>query len=179
MSELVQALKATTGRATRNCRPSPSTKRPSTGGMTTAADAMAKQVMDLWTKETWKHKSISTQPAVPPGDAELELLDLLFGYPGGQPGRARQGQVPLQRHVPLQWGGYQRTDRQRQFRGQGDGRQGGGRQRRLGRLFQRAAQRRQPYDHVQPVHFAQTRSTGTSSRRSCADISRTAAARCR
>ncbi len=123
-------------------------KTPKYGRDDDEADAMGCAVMELWTEETWQHKTKSTGRQFRPGMlswnywiADAEIL------PASPDGRA-QRQVPLKRPVPLQRRGYQRPDRQRQLGRQGDGRQSAGRQRRLGGVYQPAAQRRQPHHHL-------------------------------
>ena len=123
-------------------------KTPKYGRDDEIADEMAKTVMELWTEEVWNYKTPLDPTPIPAWHVKLELLDLLFRHPGCQPGWARQGEIPLERHLPLQRRGYERPDRQRQFGGQGHGRQGRRWQGRLGRVFQPAAQRRQPHHHL-------------------------------
>ena len=128
-------------------------KAPKYGRDDDAADAMAMRVMELWTELRLEAQDPLHEPPVPPRHAQLELLDRLFRHPARQPGWPRQGQVPFECPLPLQRRRFQRSDRQRQL-----GRQGPGHPRcrscALCRLLQRAAQRRQPYHHLQPQHPA-------------------------
>ena len=48
-------------------RPWPKTRPQNTAGDDDPADAMARQVMDLWTEEVWKYKTRSTQRQFRPG----------------------------------------------------------------------------------------------------------------
>ena len=60
-------------------------KAPKYGRDDETADDMAWQVMSLWTEDVWKYKTISTQTPVQTWHVELELLDLVFRHPCGQP----------------------------------------------------------------------------------------------
>ena len=87
MSELVQALKANWA-GYEKLRAIATNKAPKYGRDDDAADAMAKQVMDLWTKETWKHKSISTRRQFRPGMLSwnywISYSDILAASPDGR-----------------------------------------------------------------------------------------------
>ena len=110
-------------------------KAPKYGRDDDDADAMASQVMELWTEETWKHKTTTTGRQFRPGMLSWNYWiadgDILPASPDGR----QEGQVPFQCHLPVQRRRYQRPHRQRQFGGQGAGRQSTGRQRRLGEYF--------------------------------------------
>jgi formate C-acetyltransferase len=87
MSELVQALKANWA-GYEKLRAIATNKAPKYGRDDDAADAMAKEVMDLWTKETWKHKSISTRRQFRPGMLSwnywISYSDILAASPDGR-----------------------------------------------------------------------------------------------
>ncbi len=87
MSELVQALKANWA-GYEKLRAIATNKAPKYGRDDDTADAMAKQVMDLWTKETWKHKSISTRRQFRPGMLSwnywISYSDILAASPDGR-----------------------------------------------------------------------------------------------
>ena len=87
MSELVQALKANWA-GYEKLRAIATNKAPKYGRDDDTADAMAKQVMDLWTKETWKHKSISTHRQFRPGMLSwnywISYSDILAASPDGR-----------------------------------------------------------------------------------------------
>jgi formate C-acetyltransferase len=87
MSELVQALKANWA-GYEKLRAIATNKAPKYGRDDDTADAMAKQVMDLWTKETWKHKSISTRRQFRPGMLSwnywIAYSDILAASPDGR-----------------------------------------------------------------------------------------------
>ena len=63
-------------------------KAPKYGRDDEAGDTMAKQVMDLWTEETWKHKTISTNRQFRPGMLSwnywISYSDILPASPDGR-----------------------------------------------------------------------------------------------
>ncbi len=178
MTELVQALKDNwVGHEVLQARALH--KAPKYGRDDDTADALARQVMELWTEETWKYKTQSTGRQFRPGMLSWNYWVADSLHPARQPGRAPARQVPLQRALPLQRRGYQRTDRQRQLGRQGAGRQSRRRQGRLGGLPEPAAQRRQPHHDLQPLHPARPRAPRQVQGVPAKATSRTAAPPCR
>ena len=92
-------------------------RAPKYGRDDAAADAMAKQVMDLWTEETWKHCTISTGRRFRPG-----MLSWNYwagdGYvmAASADGR-KKGTVSFKCHLSVQRGGYPWAHGQCQFCG--------------------------------------------------------------
>ena len=114
MTELVQALKDNwVGHE--KLQAMAVNKAPKYGRDDDAADEMGKQVMELWTEETWKHQDKIDRPAVPTRYVKLELLDRLRQYPASQPGWPGERQVPLECHLPIQRCRPERTDSQCEF----------------------------------------------------------------
>jgi ferredoxin len=111
---------ATTGQGTRCCRPGAATKRPSTGG-TTMRPMNGRQVMELWTEETWKHKT-DHRPAVPPGMLSWNYWIADGLHPAASPDGRPTGKFLSNAICPSNGADIQRPDRQRQFGGQGAGR---------------------------------------------------------
>ena len=126
-------------------------KAPKYGRDDDEADDMARKVMDLWTEETWKYKTKSTNRQFRPG-----MLCWNYWVGDGyilprEPGRQAQGAVPLERHLSLQRRRHQRPHRQRQLRGQGPGRQSRATARGTGGTTEQPAERCEPHHHLQSV----------------------------
>ena len=149
MAELIAALKAN-WEGHEKLQAKARFKAPKYGRDDDEADAMAKGDGAL-VRGDLEIPDRLHEPPVPAGDAELELLGGRRVHPAGKPGRETQREIPLERHLPVQRRGHQRSHGQRQLRGQGDGREGRGRQRRLSGVLQLPAQRRQPHHHHQPL----------------------------
>jgi pyruvate-formate lyase len=144
MTELVQALKDNwVGHE--KLQAQALYKAPKYGRDDDEADALAKQVMDLWTEETWKHRTRSTGRQFRPGMLSwnywIAYADILPASPDGR----TRGKFLSNALCPSNGADNPGTHRQCQLGGQGDGWKGGGWEGRLGRLHQPAAQRRQPH----------------------------------
>ncbi len=87
MDELVQALKDNWA-GHEKLQAIAINKAPKYGRNDDEADAMAKQVMDLWTNETWNHKTISTNRQFRPGMLSwnywIAYSDILAASPDGR-----------------------------------------------------------------------------------------------
>jgi len=87
MSELVQALRDNWA-GHEKLQAIAVNKAPKYGRNDEVADAMAKQVMDLWTNETWNHKTISTNRQFRPGMLSwnywIAYSDILAASPDGR-----------------------------------------------------------------------------------------------
>jgi hypothetical protein len=119
-------------------------RAPKYGRDDAVADAMARAVMEVWTTETWKHRTRSTNRRFRPGMGRRQRR------PGRERRRPAEGEVPLERHLPVQRRRHRGADGQREL-----GRHGPRRQRRtgagrLGHLRQPAPQRCEPHDQLQP-----------------------------
>ena len=122
MAELVQALKDNwVGHE--KLQALARNRAPKYGRDDDEADAMGRRVMELWTSETWKHRTKSTGRQFRPGMLSWNywVSDgfILAASPDGRP----TGPVPLQRPLPVQRGRHQRPHGKRELRGQGHCRQ--------------------------------------------------------
>ena len=76
------------GRARETAGDRPATKRPSTGATTMRRTPWRRQVMELWTEETWKHKTKSTNRQFRPGMLSwnywIAYSDILAASPDGR-----------------------------------------------------------------------------------------------
>ena len=133
MSELIQALRDN-WQGHEKLQALAINRAPKYGQDDDEADALAKQVMDLWCRETWQHKTRIDPSPVQTRYAELELLGRRRICHGSQCQRSHKGAVSLQRHLSFQWCGYQRSHIEHQLGGQGPGGKSVRWQRRLARL---------------------------------------------
>ena len=143
------------------------------------ADEMARKVMDLWTEETWKHRTASTHRRFRPGMLSWNywvgdgyvMAASADGRPKGQflsnaicpsNGADIHGPTANANSVGKALGGTRHRWR-----------------RRLGRLPQLAAQRRQPHHDLQPLAAPRPRAPGEVQGLPARVLPRTAARPCR